>query len=280
MRTLNKRQDRATALFRVQSIIGITRLVKGVLMSAQNNLYPALYHSHHKNVTEDLPFWRTLARWQGDPVLELGCGTGRVLLPLAQDGRIVYGIDNSPAMLSFLQQRIPDGLHSKIHLREADITNFQFKTRFRLVFLPCNTYSAFDTPGRAAILEHSFQHLQPGGVFAISTPNPNLLQALQTNEDAEIETIFTHPETGNPVQVSNNWVREDEVIRMNWHYDHIYPDGKVERLTASTRHYLSTMETYITEFIAAGFTIQATYRNFETGKYKPDASHLIIVAKK
>jgi len=48
-------------------------------MNAQDNPYPALYHCHHKNVTEDLPFWQTLARWQGDPVLELGCGTGRVL---------------------------------------------------------------------------------------------------------------------------------------------------------------------------------------------------------
>jgi SAM-dependent methyltransferase len=249
-------------------------------MNAQDNPYPALYHCHHKNVTEDLPFWQTLARWQGDPVLELGCGTGRVLIPLAQDGRIVYGLDNSPAMLDFLRQHIPEELESRIHLLEADMTNFQIDTLFRVAFLPCNTYSTFDKQGRAAILGRAFRHLKPGGVFAVSVPNPNLLQSLQTNKETEVEAIFKHPETGYPVQVSSSWVREDGVIRINWHYDHIYPNGEVKRLTASMRHHLVSTEDYITEFIAAGFTIQATYRNFETGAYKPDASYLIIVAKK
>ncbi len=250
-------------------------------MNEAENPYPALYHSHHQSYTEDLPFWQALARWQGDPVLELGCGTGRVLLPLAQDGRTIYGLDNSPAMLDFLRQRIPEDLRPRIHLLEADMTAFQVDTRFRLVLLPCNTYSTFDPQGRAAILARAFQHLKPGGVFAASMPNPNLLQSLQTNQEAEVEAIFNHPETGYPVQVSSTWVREDEIVQINWHYDHIHPDGNIHRLTASIRHHLASTETYITEFIAAGFTIQATYRNFETGAYKPDASsYLIIVAKK
>jgi SAM-dependent methyltransferase len=239
-----------------------------------------LYHYHHQNYTEDLPFWQALARWQGNPVLELGCGTGRVLIPLAQDGRTVYGLDNSPAMLDFLKQHIPEKLKPRIHLLEADMTNFQVDVRFRLVLLPCNTYSTFSAQGRAAILQQAFQHLQPGGVFAVSMPNPNLLQALQTTETSEIEAIFNHPETGYPVQVSSGWVREDGIVRINWHYDHIYPTGEIKRLTASMSHYLATIEDYVTEFIAAGFTIQATYRNFETGTYKPDASYLIIIAKK
>ncbi len=249
-------------------------------MNDADNPYPVLYHYHHQNYTEDLPFWQALARWQGNPVLELGCGTGRVLIPLAQDGRTVYGLDNSPAMLDFLKQHIPEKLKPRIHLLEADMTNFQVDVRFRLVLLPCNTYSTFSAQGRAAILQQAFQHLQPGGVFAVSMPNPNLLQALQTTETSEIEAIFNHPETGYPVQVSSGWVREDGIVRINWHYDHIYPTGEIKRLTASMSHYLATIEDYVTEFIAAGFTIQATYRNFETGTYKPDASYLIIIAKK
>ena len=249
-------------------------------MSDLNNPFPTLYHHHHLNFTEDLPFWEGLARWMGNPILELGCGTGRVLIPLAQNGHIVYGLDHSPAMLSFLRQRIPAELQTNVHLVEANMVNFEIEAEFRLVILPCNTYSSFDAQGREKILKCIFHHLKPGGVFAVSMPNPNLLAALQTNDNPEVEIIFYHPESGHPVQVSSTWEKLDHAVNINWHYDHLLPDGKIERLTATVTHYLATMEDYITEMIAAGFTIQSTYRNFETGPYKPDASYLIIVAKK
>ena len=249
-------------------------------MSDPNNPFPTLYHCHHQNFLEDLPFWQTLARWQGDPILELGCGTGRVFFPLAQDGHIIYGIDSSGAMLAFLKQRISTGLQSRIHLFEADMINFQIDAEFRLVLLPCNTYSTFDSEARSRILTCVFHHLKPGGVFAVSMPNPNLLASLQTNAESEVETIFSHPESGHPVQVSSTWEKRDNIVKMFWYYDHLLPDGKIERLTASVSHHIATLEDYITEMISAGLTIQSTYRNFETGPYKPEASHLIIIAKK
>ncbi|HBX68491.1 MAG TPA: hypothetical protein DEH25_03665 [Chloroflexi bacterium] len=244
------------------------------------NPFPSLYHCHHQNFTEDLAFWQSLARWQGDPILELGCGTGRILIPLAQAGHEVYGIDNSHAMLAFLKQRIPIDLQSNIHLIEANMLDFQIDAEFRMVLLPCNTYSTFDAQARARMLARIFQQLKPGGVFAVSMPSPNLLRALQTNEDADVEAIFSHPDTGNPVQVSSTWEKQENLVKINWHYDHLLPDGKIERVTASIPHYLATLEDYVTEMISAGFTIQSTYRNFETGSYKPDASYLIIIAQK
>jgi len=249
-------------------------------MSDPNNPFPSLYHCHHQSFGEDLPFWQTLARWQGDPVLELGCGTGRVLIPIAQDGHNVYGIDHSPDMLAFLKKRIPTELQPRIHLFEANMINFQIEAEFRLVLLPCNTYSSFNSQERLSLLACVFQHLKPGGVFAVSMPNPSLLASLQTNAESEIETIFSHPETGYPVQVSSNWEKQKDLVKMNWYYDHLLPSGKIERLTASVSHYLASVEDYITEMISTGFTIQDTYRNFETGPYKPEANHLIIIAKK
>jgi SAM-dependent methyltransferase len=249
-------------------------------MNTKNNPFPLLFHAHHQSVTEDLPFWKSLARWQGDPVLELGCGTGRVLLPLAQDGHTVYGIDNSPNMLEFLRARIPADLASRIHILEADMTDFKIDAQFRLIFLPCNTYSTFDAETRKSMLACIFQHLAQGGVFAVSMPNPNLLSALQTTTEPEVETIFSHPETGNPVQVSSSWQKKGETLIFNWHYDHLLPNGQIERVTATLEHNLDTVETFITEIIAAGFTIKSTYRNFETGSYKPDSSYLIILAQK
>ena len=249
-------------------------------MTAQENPFPLLYHAHHQNMSEDIPFWQSLARWQGDPILELGCGTGRVLIPLAEAGHTVYGLDNAPNMLSFLRQRIPPKIEPNIHLINADMTNFKIDEQFRLVILPCNTYSTFDAPTRKSMLDCIVQHLLPGGVFGVSMPNPNLLLALESTEDAALETIFSHPESGYPVQVGSKWERSDNVLTFKWHYDHLLPNGKIERLTTATHHQLASVEDYVTEMISTGLTIRSTYRNFDTGPYKPDANYLIILAQK
>lgn len=246
-----------------------------------NNPFPLLYHAHHQNFSEDIPFWKSLARWQGNPILELGCGTGRVLIPLAQSGHIVYGLDNSPDMLSFLRQRLPPELKDAIQIVEGDMTNFQLGARFRLIILPCNTYSTFDAKTRASMLQYIYNHLEHGGVFGVSMPNPNLLLALEkSSEEPVLETIFSHPETGYPVQVGSKWERGEDTLTFIWHYDHLMPNGQIERLTASTKHYLATVEEHITEMISAGFTIRSTYRNFDTGPYKPDSNYLIVLAQK
>ena len=72
-------------------------------------MFPVLYHSHHNPYQEDIPFWSALAEETQDPVLELGCGTGRVLTHLIQDQRHVYGLDNDLEMLTFLYEQLqPD----------------------------------------------------------------------------------------------------------------------------------------------------------------------------
>src|SRR3712207_6020181 len=65
----------------------------------------------------DVPFWRTLARQGGGRVLELGCGTGRIALPLARAGAMVVGIDRSAPMLERARQRSRRAkLHGRVHL--------------------------------------------------------------------------------------------------------------------------------------------------------------------
>ena len=56
---------------------------------------PIYYHLQHREMTEDLPFWKRMAKEMGNPILELGCGTGRVLHPLMEAAYDVSGIDIS-----------------------------------------------------------------------------------------------------------------------------------------------------------------------------------------
>ena len=78
----------------------------------------------------DLPFWRNLALHLGGRVLELGCGTGRLTIPLGRAGVDVVGIDRSVPMLVRAQQRVKRGrLHDRVQLLRADIRSLPFRPR-------------------------------------------------------------------------------------------------------------------------------------------------------
>src|SRR5829696_626009 len=78
----------------------------------------------------DVPFWRNLALQAGGPVLELGCGTGRISLPLARAGVPLTGIDRSPAMLAYARGRLRRArLVDRIHLVQGDIRYLPFLSR-------------------------------------------------------------------------------------------------------------------------------------------------------
>ena len=138
-------------------------------------MFPQLYHTHHNRNLEDLPFWLELAAQAGDPILELGCGTGRVLIPLAQAGYRTVGLDNDPAMLKFLQTQLGPGIPHSPELIEADISEFELARQFPLIILPCNTFSTLSNEQRLDCLGCVRRHLRYGGIFAVSLPNPELL---------------------------------------------------------------------------------------------------------
>src|ERR1051325_11906771 len=76
----------------------------------------------------DVPFWRTLAKQQDGPVLELGCGTGRISIPLARAGVSLVGIDRSEAMLARARTRIARArLKSHARLLRGDIRALPFR---------------------------------------------------------------------------------------------------------------------------------------------------------
>jgi len=267
---------------RVMSILAKQdgRILLNSQVSSEVEIFPLLYHAHYSDYTDDLPFWLDLARKQRGTILELGCGTGRVLISLAQAGRTVYGLDNDPNMLAVLRQQFDSAPNIHVHIIQADLTAFHLAARFSLIILPCNTFSTLDAAARHSALTCIRRHLAPGGLLAVSIPNPYALAELQPSPQSEVETVFTHPQSGNPVQVSCDWVCTDTQVTLFWHYEHLLPDGQVTRLTVSTSHHLTSTATYRDECNAAGFAITATYGNFDRTPYTPASPHLIVTLKR
>lgn len=243
-------------------------------------MFPILYHAHHAIYQEDFPFWNELASQQGDPILEMGCGTGRVLGHLASAGYKLYGLDKDFGMLVTLRGNLVPGLTGQTHTFAGDFTSFCLDLRFPLIIMPCNTYSTLSTRERQATLERVRQHLLPGGIFAASLPNLALLRILPQRSDPEIEDTFPHPLNGEPVQVSSSWERIQQRFTVYWYYDHLSPDGGVERLSTQVHHNLVSLQVYSTEISQAGLQVVNFYGDFKKNPYSNDSPLLIIVLER
>ena len=242
--------------------------------------YPELYHAHHISSSEDIQFWIDLATSKGEPILELGCGTGRVLVELALQGYQTYGLEYQHGMLSSLKSHLPGGLVCAPHIIQADMAAFRFAVHFPLILLPCNTYSTLFAAQRRSTLMNVARHLEMGGWFAASIPNPQLLAGLPHTGESEVESFFPHPMDGEPVQVSSSWKCTAETFNLHWHYDHLYPDGRVERLTVESTHLIQPIQEINNEIEQAGLRIIGSYGSFDRAPYTSRSENYIFIAER
>jgi SAM-dependent methyltransferase len=115
---------------------------------------------------EDMSLWRSLAARQGDPVLDIGAGTGRVALDLARRGHRVTALDSDAELLAELQRRA-DGL--ELDTVTADARDFELGRRYALCLVPMQTIQLLGgREGRVSFLRCAQRHLQRRGLLAIA----------------------------------------------------------------------------------------------------------------
>jgi SAM-dependent methyltransferase len=115
---------------------------------------------------EDLQLWRELADRYGDPILDVGAGTGRTALYLARRGHVVTALDHDPKLLAELRRRA-FGIELATVL--ADAREFDLGRRFALCVVPMQTIQLLGgAAGRADFLGCAHRHLQDGGVLAVA----------------------------------------------------------------------------------------------------------------
>ena len=116
----------------------------------------------------DLPLWRELAEARSGPVLEIGCGTGRVALDLAGEGHAVTGIDNDPALVEALRERA-SGRDLEVTARVADARSLDLGDRFGLIAVPMQALQLLGGPTeRLAALAAAARCLAHEGLIGIS----------------------------------------------------------------------------------------------------------------
>jgi len=124
-----------------------------------------------------LLFYLDLAKQFGGPVLEIACGTGRILLPIARAGIEIHGVDKSSSMLQVLREQLerePAEIRNRVTISKGDMRTFLLSREFPLVAIPFRPMQHMHTLlDQVAALENAAVHLAPGGILAFDVFYPN-----------------------------------------------------------------------------------------------------------
>jgi SAM-dependent methyltransferase len=165
----------------------------------------------------DLPFYLDLAEQNGGPVLEIACGTGRVLLPIARTGIEICGVDNSLPMLEVLHRNLarePQEVCLRITVHEGDMRTFRLNRKFPLVMIPFRPMQhMFTVEDQVAALRTAAAHLADTGTLAFDVfyPKFDMIWARVGEEVPEMEWT----PSSDPTKLVRRFFRKDAIDKIN-----------------------------------------------------------------
>jgi SAM-dependent methyltransferase len=180
--------------------------------------YDAAYAA--MGVVDDTPFYLELAKQHSGPVLEIGCGTGRVLLPIARKGISIHGIDNSGPMLTLLREKLSFELPSirqNVTLHSGDMRDFRLDRKFPLVTIPFRPMQQMYTvEDQLAALKSAAAHLAAGGILAFDVFFPRFDRVPLGVGEERLEAEWTSPMDADILV--RRFVRKDADDKVNQTY--------------------------------------------------------------
>ena len=236
----------------------------------------------------DVPFYTRLATACPGRVLELGSGTGRVLIPIAEAGKSVCGLESSGHMLARCRQILGGGsqeVRDNVKLVQGQMQSFDLGSRFGLVVCPFNSFLHLLTvEEQLSCLACVNEHLSPGGMFAFDVFDPDVTRLTSARFTEEGQPQRFELPTGIKIELRHRNLSVDflsQLIESEISLGIAFPDGHKERVVHPNRvRYLLRHEAeHLLE--RSGFEIEALYGDFGGSPAGTDCpGSLIFVAKK
>ncbi len=234
------------------------------------------YDQIHRDADWDLSFWLEQARMYGDPVLELACGTGRVVNTLAIEGFRVTGIDNSETMLSEARRKsASQGID--VEWVRADVRRFELGNTFPLIIFPFRTIATLlSAEDLEACLSCVKKHLKAGGRFIIDAFNPDLDILRHSSEERYPFVEYPDPEGNGTIAVtySNIYDAASQINRMKLFFK--LPSQTEEVIEAlNLRMYFPRELDALLEY--NGFIIEDKFGDYEESPFISSAGLQLLV---
>jgi SAM-dependent methyltransferase len=242
------------------------------------------YDLIHGELTADIPLAMELAQETTGPVLELGCGTGRLLVPLARAGYEVVGLDNSPAMLELARAKLakePAEVSQRVTLITSEMTGFELAQRFGLVLLLNSTLMNLPPTAMQATLNRVTRHLLPGGRLLIDLDNPAMLSGEVGEGVLVLERTMVDPASGETIMqfAASQTEEAGQVVHVTWLFDSL-PAGSsaLSRVVVPMDYHYLYPHQLALMLANAGLQLESLMGDYDRRPFEEESPRLLALA--
>jgi SAM-dependent methyltransferase len=265
--------------------------------SNMSDLYrhPEEYDLEHLGDSEDVEFYVSLVRrLQPRKVLELGCGTGRITLPLAEQGAQlgfdVTGLDSQAEMLETAKKRqleAPPKVRERLRLIQGDMRTWQSESAFDLIVIPCSSISHLLTlQDQLTVWNQCRRNLRPGGRFVVEITMPNMAtfaDSFNVPPRALVEIDVDKSDESDGVRFirrkTSRYLSHEQCAQTRFLYEK-YQNGRAidGYIDDFAGHVFFPRELQLL-FLHTGFEVEQTLGDYRGRPLKPNSPLIIMIGK-
>jgi len=240
------------------------------------SFYDALFDK-----VDDIPLYQEYAIKADGPVLECGCGTGRVAIPLARAGANVVGIDINEKMLAIAREKLsmesPE-VQLRVKLAKADMRSFTLEERFSLCVIPFSTFlHMLSVEDQEACLSTISKHLLTNGRLIVSVFNPDL------SRPQNVVRLDKTKQVGDKLVMrfyAQSFDFPNQITFGHYIYDFVKSDGSVKRLLVPFKIRYVFYDEMCQLLKRTGYEIECVYGDEKKDPYEPNSPLMVFIARK
>lgn len=239
------------------------------------------------NPGRDVLFYLDRAARVSGPILELGCGTGRITLPLVSHGCCVDALDASMPMLRELERKAERQLNmderQRLALHWMDMRDLKLERKFALILCPFSAFTYLvEEEDQSRTLRQIFDHLESDGVFILDTFVPHYEDLVLPDDHVYFD--YRRPLEGGVIlerekTIAKDRVRQINVVRRTYRF--LGADGSVLKTVATEERIRYRFRSEMVLLLENhAFEVIEQYGDFEGGPYDYRAAMMVFVCKK
>jgi len=246
------------------------------------DLIAPFYDIEHAHFDEDVNFYTNYAEMCGGPLLELACGSGRLLVPLACEGYELTGVDSSRSMLNLAQHALEQaGVAEQCTLVQESMSTVRLGQRFRMAFIALGSFGHVCTrQEQRQTLAVVHDHLTVGGRFILDISNSDvrymeqlsgqvLHQGTWKREDGTLLSHFVSP-ASSPTK---------NLLELTHFFEEHRQGGAVQRTVTTTHLYLFEKNEVELLLEEAGFAIVDVFGDYELSPFEHESPRMIFIVQ-